>query len=255
MVGSIGKLGKFLPPVRGGFARRVKGVSAADLGSAGHSGASAVGLGRPGARAIQWVWACGGTISTLMDRRGRVNTFGWGTEGGRSTRFPTRYSDPGGWARQKCRSLPSWTPGDPSGLLVSLSAKTRLCPVCPNCIRRRSRLVQAEAARGREQRRGRRGKWAFAPRRTPRQAVPRVLRYRCWRGGRAAEGAALEMLYTGNRIGGSNPPLSDLNPRLAPSGRVKIPSFFACPASRGRLSSGRSPHSRGDRHVPSPEPS
>ena len=29
-----------------------------------------------------------------------------------------------------------------------------------------------------------------------------------WRGVRVAEGAALEMLYTGNRIGGSNPPLS-----------------------------------------------
>ncbi len=28
------------------------------------------------------------------------------------------------------------------------------------------------------------------------------------RGGRAAEGARLESVYTGNRIGGSNPPLS-----------------------------------------------
>ena len=35
---------------------------------------------------------------------------------------------------------------------------------------------------------------------------------RLWRDGRVVDGAALEMRYTGDRIGGSNPFLSALNP-------------------------------------------
>ena len=38
------------------------------------------------------------------------------------------------------------------------------------------------------------------------------------RGVRVAEGAALEMPYTGNRIGGSNPPLSAFHMQAALSG-------------------------------------
>ncbi len=39
-----------------------------------------------------------------------------------------------------------------------------------------------------------------------------------WRGGRVVEGAALEMLYRGNSIEGSNPSLSVHRP--APRGRI-----------------------------------
>ncbi len=38
-----------------------------------------------------------------------------------------------------------------------------------------------------------------------------------WRGGRVVEGAALEMLYRGNSIEGSNPSLSVLKPAPGPA--------------------------------------
>ena len=35
-----------------------------------------------------------------------------------------------------------------------------------------------------------------------------MIKYKYWRGGRVVEGARLEIVYAGNRIGGSNPPFS-----------------------------------------------
>ena len=35
-----------------------------------------------------------------------------------------------------------------------------------------------------------------------------MIKWGYWRGGRVVEGARLEIVYAGNRIGGSNPPFS-----------------------------------------------
>ncbi len=35
-----------------------------------------------------------------------------------------------------------------------------------------------------------------------------MIKCKYWRGGRVVEGARLEIVYAGNRIGGSNPPFS-----------------------------------------------
>src|SRR5829696_3969827 len=51
----------------------------------------------------------------------------------------------------------------------------------------------------------------------PDEKPDRLITAMVWRGGRAVECTALEMRHTGNRIGGSNPPLS-ASPDLSRSG-------------------------------------
>ncbi len=65
------------------------------------------------------------------------------------------------------------------------------------------------------------------------------LRFR-WTGVRAVEGAALEMLYAGNRIGGSNPSLSVVTVVQLVEQRVVIPHVVGSnPISHRRFESFR----------------
>src|SRR6185312_9041789 len=62
-----------------------------------------------------------------------------------------------------------------------------------------------------------RGRWLYCPH------LPRR------RGGRVAEGARLESVYTGNRIVGSNPTPSAIDPSGPRSPPPLMPPFSACP--------------------------